>query len=59
MDEEMRFNLGLMALGAGKLPHEVFNDPNWHETIIFDMNVSTHTWAEIFRILSQTKNRGM
>lgn len=59
MDEEMRFNLGLMALGAGKLAHEIFDDPDWHETIMFDLNVSTHTWAEIFKILSQTKRGGM
>jgi len=58
MDDDMRFNIGLLALGAGKLPHELFDDPEWHQTIMFDLNISTHTWAEIFKILASSRGAG-
>ena len=50
-DEEYMQALGFLALMSGRLPHEIFEDPDWNRNILFNMRVSNLTWRIIIDIL--------
>ena len=50
-DEEYMQALGFLALMSGRLPHEIFEDPEWYKHILFNLRVSNITWRIIIDIL--------
>ena len=49
-DEYMQA-IGFLALMSGRLPHEIFEDPDWNSTLIWDLRVSNATFKVFFDIL--------
>ena len=50
-DDELMQALGYLALMSGRLPHEIFEDPEWPKNILFDMKVSNLTFRSILDVL--------
>ena len=51
-DDEYLTSIGfLCAMSGNKMPHEVFDDPNWPKTILFDIKVSNLFWKKYFEMV--------
>jgi len=50
-DEEYMQALGFLSIMSGRLPHEIFEDPEWNRHILFNLRVSNLTWRTLIDIL--------
>jgi hypothetical protein len=50
LDDDARWRkvLGIHCFITHKALHEIFDDPNWIDTIMFDLDMSMHFWNEIY-----------
>lgn len=48
-DEKWKKVLGILAWYKGCFPHEIFDDPNWMDTIIFDIDIAMSFWNNVYR----------
>jgi len=49
-DEYMQA-IGFLALMSGRLPSEIFEDPNWNSTILFNLKCSNSVFRMIFDVM--------
>jgi hypothetical protein len=49
--DEYLQSIGFLALMSGRMPHEIFDDPNWNETILFDLRCSNVTFKVLLDLL--------
>jgi hypothetical protein len=54
-DRNLMEVIGFLAAMSGRLPHEVFDDPNWPKHILFNIKVSNIFWKTL---LDTIKLRG-
>jgi hypothetical protein len=40
--------LGVHSFVTGKSAMEIFSDPNWPATILFDLDISMNFWNEVY-----------
>lgn len=50
-DEDLMQSLGWLALMSGRLPSEIFEDPNWPKTILFNLRISNMVFKTLLSTL--------
>jgi len=50
-EDDLMQAIGFLALMSGCKPHAVFDDPDWHSTILFDLKCSNLVFKSIFDVM--------
>jgi len=58
-DIRWKRSISVLAWYKGCAPHEVFDDPDWPETIIFDLDIAMFFWNEVYSPMIQNRRGAM
>lgn len=55
-EDELMKSIGFLAAISGRLPHEIFEDPDWPDTVVWDLRCSNFFWKELLTVLKTGLN---